>query len=168
MLQFTEAALTLLGFCQFRKGFLLKSWSHMCLSPSTWVPRLSEELLGWAAEMVSHRWKDLPSGRNTQRMLLICEMKARAQLFLYMSSCIYWEVSLDFFQRLCELHFGIYKTTSLMYVFMWQAMRIHCTSDESIKSCWCHANPLRCYRDCSNTHHEPDGPRLWCALLIWL
>lgn len=88
------------GVLPLQKGLcLLESWSQLCLSPNTWVSPLSEDVLGWATEVVSHRWNELPSGMSTHRMPLICEMKARAQLFLYMSSFIYWEVSLDFFPK---------------------------------------------------------------------
>lgn len=163
------------GVLPLQKGLsLLKSWSQLCLSPNISVPPLSEEVMGWAAEGTSHRWNGLPSGMSSHRMPLICAMKARTQLFLFMSSCICWEVSLDFSQRLCELHFGIYKATSLMHVFMWQAMGIHCTSQwrslifESIKSCWSHANPLKCCLDWSNTHREPDGPEVIVCILIQL
>lgn len=39
-------------------------------------------------------------------------------------------------------------------------MGIHRTSDKSNKSCWFHANPLRCCLDWSNTQQEPDRPEV--------
>ena len=74
----------------------------LVLGPNTWVPLLSEKVLDWLAEVVSHRWNELPSRHPTTRThrALICEMKARAQPFLHMSSCKCWDVSVDFFRRL--------------------------------------------------------------------
>lgn len=92
----------------------------LVLDPDTWVPLLSEQGLGWLAEVVSHRWNELPSRNpitHTHRAL-ISERKASAQPCLYMSSCKCWEVSVDFFQRLHERRFGIYKATRLMHVFV--------------------------------------------------
>lgn len=76
---------------------------------------LSEKVLGCLAEMVSHRWNKLFRQSHQNHTNVV---KGKVELFLYMSSCKHWEVSVDFFQRLCELCFGIYKATRLMPVFM--------------------------------------------------
>lgn len=58
----------------------------------------------------------------------------------------------------CVLAFA--KPTSLMHVFTWLAVENSLHFWWSIKSCWSHANPLRCCLDWSNTHQEPDGPEV--------
>lgn len=133
---------------------LLKSWSHLCLIPNTWVPPLSEEVLGWAADRVAHRWNELP----TEGFYLWNEGKGTA---ISVHVQLYRLESLSgFFPKTVWTAFGIYKATSLVHVFMRQAMGIHYTSDESIRSCWSHADPLRWCLDQSNTHQEPDGPEV--------
>lgn len=161
------------GALPLQKGLsLLKSWSHLCLSPNTWVPPLSEEVLGWAADMVSHRWNELPTGMSTHRRLLICEMKAKAQLFLYMSSCICWEVSPDFFQRLCELRLQNNKSGACVHAtgngnslhFWWihQKLSVSCWSLKMLPgpeqyppgAWWTWGNGVHSWSGCSNQHFQ--------------
>lgn len=62
------------GVLPLQKGFsVLEELISLMLvlGPNTLVPLLSEEVLGWLAEIVSHKWKKLPSGNPTNNIQML-------------------------------------------------------------------------------------------------
>lgn len=137
-----------------------------CFGSKPWVPLLSEKVLGWLAEMVSHRWNvhTIPPPTHTE----LWSVKRRRghshfctrpvanvgkSLRIFSKGCVSWVLAFtkqqDWCVCLCD-----------------RQWRIHCTPGESIKSYWSHANPLRSCLDWSNTTRSRMSPRLWYVLLL--